>query len=139
MQSIEKEAAQRPAAAAACCVPRRCRRSPRLGTLFTPPLLSRMIVGCGVLITINTLIYGFVTWLPVFFIQQGLTIANSFGYALVMALGAPGRLRDRRADRRPLGPQADHHRRLARSSVVARHHLSDRSRIRCCCRRSASC
>jgi putative MFS transporter len=30
-----------------------------------------------------------VTWLPVFFIKQGLTVATSFGYSLVMALGAP--------------------------------------------------
>jgi putative MFS transporter len=30
-----------------------------------------------------------VTWLPVFFIKQGLTVATSFGYSLIMALGAP--------------------------------------------------
>ena len=38
---------------------------------------------------INTLIYGFITWLPTFFARQGLSIATSFGYSLVMALGAP--------------------------------------------------
>ena len=48
-----------------------------------------MIVGAVCLITINTLLYGFVTWLPVFFIKQGLSIATSFGYSLLMALGAP--------------------------------------------------
>ena len=88
MQAIEKEAAQGqplPAPAAAATVP----ASPDLGTLFTPPLLSRMIVGAVCLITINTLLYGFVTWLPVFFIKQGLSIATSFGYSLLMALGAP--------------------------------------------------
>jgi putative MFS transporter len=88
MQSIEKEAAQGqplPAPAAAATIP----ASPDLATLFTAPLLSRMIVGSVCLITINTLLYGFVTWLPVFFIKQGLTIATSFGYSLVMALGAP--------------------------------------------------
>jgi putative MFS transporter len=30
-----------------------------------------------------------VTWLPTFFVQQGLSIARSFNYSLVMALGAP--------------------------------------------------
>ena len=88
MQDIEKEAAQGqplPAPAAAATIP----ASPDLATLFAPPLLSRMIVGSVCLITINTLLYGFVTWLPVFFIKQGLTIATSFGYSLVMALGAP--------------------------------------------------
>jgi putative MFS transporter len=60
-----------------------------LGTLFRPPLLARMVLGCVCLIVINTLIYGFITWLPTFFAKQGLSIATSFGYGLVMALGAP--------------------------------------------------
>ncbi|UZE46712.1 MFS transporter [Rhodopseudomonas sp. P2A-2r] len=88
MQSIEREAAQGqplPAPALAPAVA----PSGDLATLFTQPLLSRMIVGSVCLITINTLLYGFVTWLPVFFIKQGLSIATSFGYALLMALGAP--------------------------------------------------
>ena len=38
-----------------------------------------MIVGSWVLITINTLIFGFVIFLPQFFLRQGLTIANSLG------------------------------------------------------------
>jgi putative MFS transporter len=88
MQSIEREAAQGqplPAPALASTVP----VSSDLATLFTAPLLSRMIVGSICLITINTLLYGFVTWLPVFFIKQGLSVATSFGYSLLMALGAP--------------------------------------------------
>ncbi len=60
-----------------------------LGTLFRPPLLARMVLGGISLIVINTLIYGFITWLPTFFARQGLSIATSFGYGLVMALGAP--------------------------------------------------
>jgi putative MFS transporter len=60
-----------------------------LAALFRPPLLSRMIVGCICLIVINTLLYGFITWLPTFFIKQGLSIATSFGYSLMMGLGAP--------------------------------------------------
>jgi putative MFS transporter len=88
MQSIEREAAQgqplpEPAAASTVAV------SGELASLFTAPLLSRMIVGSVCLITINTLLYGFVTWLPVFFIKQGLSVATSFGYSLLMALGAP--------------------------------------------------
>ena len=88
MQSIEREAAQGqplPAPAAASTVA----ASGELASLFTAPLLSRMIVGSVCLITINTLLYGFVTWLPVFFIKQGLSVATSFGYSLLMALGAP--------------------------------------------------
>ena len=52
-------------------------------------MLPRMIVGCVTLIVINTLLYGFVTWLPTFFVHQGFSIAKSFGFALVMSLGAP--------------------------------------------------
>jgi MFS transporter, putative metabolite:H+ symporter len=88
MQSIEREAAQgQPLPAPAA--PSTVKVSSDLATLFTAPLLSRMIVGSVCLITINTLLYGFVTWLPVFFIKQGLSIATSFGYSLLMALGAP--------------------------------------------------
>ena len=60
-----------------------------IASLFVPPLLSRMIVGTICLIVINTLLYGFVTWLPTFFVKQGLSIARSFGYVLIMSLGAP--------------------------------------------------
>jgi MFS transporter, putative metabolite:H+ symporter len=56
--------------------------------LARPPLLLRMIVGSWVLITVNTLIFGFVTWLPQFFLQQGLTITRSFKYTLVLAIGS---------------------------------------------------
>jgi MFS transporter, putative metabolite:H+ symporter len=88
MQAIEQEAAQgrplpAPVVSSAPAV------SSDIGTLFAAPLLSRMIVGAVTLIVINTLLYGFITWLPVFFIKQGLSIATSFGYSLLMALGAP--------------------------------------------------
>jgi putative MFS transporter len=88
MQSIEQEASRGQPLPPATVVPA-LQASGQLSSLFAPPLLSRMIVGSVCLITINTLLYGFVTWLPVFFIKQGLSIATSFGYALVMALGAP--------------------------------------------------
>lgn len=59
-----------------------------LAALVRPPLLQRMVVGCWVLITINTLIFGFVIFLPQFFLRQGLTIANSLGYTVVLAGGS---------------------------------------------------
>ncbi len=64
-------------------------RKVSLNELLTPPLLSRMITGSICLIVINTLLYGFVIWLPTFFVKQGLSIATSFQYTLLMALGAP--------------------------------------------------
>src|SRR3984893_3230229 len=69
MQSIEREAAAggllRPPAPAARA------GDFSLASLIRPPILHRMIVGCVALISINTLIFGFVTWLPTFFVQQG--------------------------------------------------------------------
>jgi MFS transporter, putative metabolite:H+ symporter len=56
--------------------------------MLKPPLLQRMIVGSWVLITINTLIFGFVIFLPQFFLRQGLTIANSLAYTLVLSAGS---------------------------------------------------
>ena len=53
--------------------------------MLKPPLLQRLIVGSWVLITINTLIFGFVIFLPQFFLRQGLTIANSLAYTLVLS------------------------------------------------------
>jgi MFS transporter, putative metabolite:H+ symporter len=58
-------------------------------SLFGPQLFPRLFVGATVLIVANTLIYGFVTWLPTFFVQQGLSMANSFKYSFLMSIGAP--------------------------------------------------
>jgi putative MFS transporter len=60
-----------------------------LRMLLGSVLLPRMIVGATTLIVVNTLIFGFVTWLPTFFVQAGRSIASSLGYSLVMSLGAP--------------------------------------------------
>ncbi len=56
--------------------------------MLRPPILQRMIVGSWALITINTLIFGFVIFLPQFFLRQGLTIANSLGYTVVLAVAS---------------------------------------------------
>jgi putative MFS transporter len=53
--------------------------------MMRPPLLQRMVVGSWVLVTINTLIFGFVIFLPQFFLRQGLTITNSLAYTLVLS------------------------------------------------------
>src|SRR4051812_11466958 len=70
MQKIEAEAANGrplPPPAVATPVP-----AVSFGALFSPALLPRLIVGSVVLIVINTLIFGFVNWLPTFFGQQGI-------------------------------------------------------------------
>jgi MFS transporter, putative metabolite:H+ symporter len=84
MQSIEKEvtSVKGPLPAPAASAP-----APQLSTwsIFKPPILQRLLVGSWVLITINTLIFGFVIFLPQFFLRQGLTITNSLGYTVVLA------------------------------------------------------
>src|SRR4051812_30214161 len=86
MQEIEKEAA------AAGPLPPPVITAPvpqgEATAMLRPPLLQRMLVGCWVLITINTLIFGFVIFLPQFFLRQGLTIANSLGYTVVLAVAS---------------------------------------------------
>lgn len=65
------------------------RFSRSLESLFVPAMLRRLVLGCLLLIVINTLIYGFIVWLPTFFVSQGLTVVKSLGFTLVMVLGAP--------------------------------------------------
>lgn len=86
MQTIEREVAggatlPEPAAAAAI---------PVLGLrdLLSANLLPSMIVGSVVLVTINALIFGFVNWLPTFFVQQGLGVTKSLTYTLVIVSGS---------------------------------------------------
>jgi putative MFS transporter len=83
MQTIEKEVA----AIAALPAPVIVAPATQLTavSMFRPPILQRLLVGSWVLITINTLIFGFVIFLPQFFLRQGLTIANSLGYTVVLA------------------------------------------------------
>src|SRR5215470_561554 len=86
MQAIEKEAATAGPLPPAVVPP----QVPQLSAaaMLRPPILQRMIVGSWVLITINTLIFGFVIFLPRFFLGQGLTITNSLGYTVVLASGS---------------------------------------------------
>ena len=87
MQAIEKEAAT----AAPLPPPQPATPIPPfpLSSLLTPSLLPSMVVGSVALIMINTLIFGFVQWLPTFFVRQGLSITKSFDYTLVIITGSP--------------------------------------------------
>src|SRR5262249_48145429 len=56
--------------------------------MLRPPLLERMVVGGWVLVTLNTLIFGFVRVLAQFVRARGLTITSSLGYTVVLAAGS---------------------------------------------------
>jgi MFS transporter, putative metabolite:H+ symporter len=86
MQTIEREVA----AVALLPPPGVVPSPPNLGLrdLFSARLLPSMAVGSVVLITINALIFGFVNWLPTFFVQQGLGVTRSLAYTLVIVSGS---------------------------------------------------
>jgi len=89
LQSIESEVSREHAPLPPPVPRASAHASANLGSLLSPALLPRMIVGATTLIVMNTLIFGFVTWLPSFFVQEGLSIVKSFRYSLIMSLGAP--------------------------------------------------
>jgi putative MFS transporter len=89
LAQIEKEVALQHSPLPGPLIAPLVKHSRDIATLLSPAILPRMIVGATSLVVINTLLYGFVTWLPTFFVQQGLSIARSFRYSLVMAIGAP--------------------------------------------------
>ena len=86
MQTIEREVAAialLPAPVAPLPAP-----TLSLAALLSKSLLPGMVVGSVVLITINALIFGFVNWLPTFFVQQGLSVTKSLTYTLVIVSGS---------------------------------------------------
>ena len=89
LQSIEREVSEKHGPLPAPAAPSTTTRAWTFESLFQGSLLPRMFVGITTLIVMNTLIFGFVTWLPTFFVREGLGIARSFNYTLVMSLGAP--------------------------------------------------
>ena len=83
--------------------------------MIKPPLLQRMVViSLGTLISINTLIFGFVLFLPQFFLRQGLTITNSRSPTTLVLSAArwSGCSARRLALSDAIGRTLEHHRRL---------------------------
>lgn len=60
-----------------------------IGVLFTPQVLGRTIVASLIMMTIGFSIYGFLNWLPSFFVKQGFDIVKSLTWTTVMSLGGP--------------------------------------------------
>ena len=89
LQDIEREFATQQTALPAPASAPPAASARNFSSLFGSQLFPRLFVGATVLIVANTLIYGFVTWLPTFFVQQGLSIASSFKYSFLMSIGAP--------------------------------------------------
>ena len=62
---------------------------PSLMVLFAPDVIGRVILGLFLSIVIGTAIYGFIAWLPTFFVQQGLSVTRSLYFTTLMSFGGP--------------------------------------------------
>jgi len=89
LRAIEREVAAEHGPLPPVAVAAAAGASRKLGSLVSPALRRRLVLGSLLLIVINTQLYGFITWLPTFFVQQGVDIVTSFRFAFVMSLGAP--------------------------------------------------
>ena len=89
MSAIEDEVARERGALAPPVFSKPAPTQRTVAALLKPVLFPRLVVGMVTLIVANTLIYGFVTWLPTSFVTQGRSIASSFLYSFLMSAGAP--------------------------------------------------
>ncbi|MFC7552929.1 MFS transporter [Pseudoroseomonas wenyumeiae] len=60
-----------------------------MADLFKGAMLVRTLVGSMIIIAISVALYGFVGWLPTFFVKQGLDLNHSLGFTAAMTLGSP--------------------------------------------------
>ncbi|WP_321871104.1 MFS transporter [Paraburkholderia tropica] len=60
-----------------------------LSALFAKGMRGRMLVAALTAIGVNVGLYGFIAWLPTFFVAQGLSIVKSLGFVFVMSIGSP--------------------------------------------------
>ena len=59
-----------------------------LRELFNRKLLPRLGVASAIVMSISVTTYGFIAWLPTFFVSHGVTIVKSLGYTTTMTVGA---------------------------------------------------
>jgi putative MFS transporter len=57
--------------------------------LFTPPVIGRTLMGMLLNVVVGFCLYGFINWLPTFFVKQGFSVTSSLVWTTVMSLGAP--------------------------------------------------
>jgi putative MFS transporter len=69
--------------------PPRVQPTPSIGRLFKGALLVRTLVGSMIIIAISVALYGFVGWLPTFFVKQGFGLGSSLAFTAAMTFGSP--------------------------------------------------
>lgn len=64
-------------------------RKAKFSEIFSKRLLRRTIVASIIIMVLNTVIYGFIAWIPSFMAKNGMSIISSLGFATFMSLGGP--------------------------------------------------
>ncbi|MCJ0893745.1 MFS transporter [Rhodococcus sp. ARC_M5] len=59
-----------------------------LSALFARGVRSRLFVASLLIVTINVTVYGFVSWIPTFLVNQGMSITGSLAFTTAMSVGA---------------------------------------------------
>jgi putative MFS transporter len=59
-----------------------------ISVLFSKPVIVRTMLAIGVCIVALMGSYSFSSWVPTFFVKQGMSVSKSLGFATVMALGS---------------------------------------------------
>ncbi|MGU7772570.1 MFS transporter [Burkholderia sp. MR1-5-21] len=61
----------------------------KLSDLFRKTEVAKLVIGISIMITIQICLYGLISWLPSFFVQQGFSIGKSLQWNMIMTLGGP--------------------------------------------------
>ncbi|WP_064106788.1 MFS transporter [Pseudomonas fluorescens] len=89
VSSVEKSMNVAPLAPSHPTGPAAAIETATIGDLFQRGQRSKMVVGISIMITIQICLYGLVSWLPSFFVQQGLGIVKSLQWNTIMSFGGP--------------------------------------------------
>jgi putative MFS transporter len=87
LRRIEAEAGAAPFVALAATAPVPAQAP--LSVLFRAAVRPRTLLAAFLSIVVGTAIYGFVAWLPTFFVKEGLTVTRSLVFSTLMSLGGP--------------------------------------------------
>ncbi|MBN3723668.1 MFS transporter [Burkholderia sp. Ac-20379] len=60
-----------------------------ISRLFAKGMASRTFVAALTAVGVNVGLYGFIAWLPTFFVSEGLSVVKSLGFVFLMSIGSP--------------------------------------------------
>ncbi|SAK69336.1 major facilitator transporter [Caballeronia catudaia] len=60
-----------------------------LSALFRRGMIGRTLTAALTAVAVNAAVYGFVAWLPTFFVREGRDVVTSLGFTTLMSFGAP--------------------------------------------------